>query len=172
MLQRDRHLRTQVNQITDALLFAASFWLSCILRADPQIAAAFGFEPIGPDFFAKVGWLYFALLPVAPLVLESQGFYNRPVIYPRRMILLPLFKGCLIISVGLVLAMYVFHMVSTRGGMVFFGAFSFVLVMIKEEILRLALRIKMGQAQYKRRVVLVGAEKEVARLRQQIKEQP
>ena len=122
-------------------------------------------DPIGPEFFDKVAWLYFLLLPAAPLILESQGFYNRPVIYPRRLIIWPLFKGCLIITVGLVLAMFAFHIPSARGGMVFFGVFGFILVFLKEEIFRLALHSTMAKLQYKRRVILVGTDKEVARMR-------
>ena len=94
MLRRDKQIRTQVHQVTDALLFAASLWLACLLRANPQVALALRLDPIGPEFFDKVAWLYFLLLPAAPLILESQGFYNRPVIYPRRLIIWPLFKGC------------------------------------------------------------------------------
>ena len=131
-----------------------------------------GLAPIGADFFDKVAWLYFALPPAAALILESQGFYNRPIIYPRRLILWPLFKGCLITTVGLVLAMFICHIPSARGGMAFFGVFSFLLVFIKEEIVRLALRSKMGQAQYKRRVILVGADREVARMRLDLAARP
>jgi exopolysaccharide biosynthesis polyprenyl glycosylphosphotransferase len=88
------------------------------------------------------------------------------------MLLWALFKGCLITTVGLVVVIYVFHLPSARGGMMFFGAISFILVLVKEEILRLAMSSKMAQSQYKRRVILVGADKEVARMRQQIKERP
>ena len=172
MLRRDRQIRTQVHQVTDALLFAASLWLACLLRANPQVALALRLDPIGPEFFDKVAWLYFLLLPAAPLILESQGFYNRPVIYPRRLIIWPLFKGCLIITVGLVLAMFAFHIPSARGGMVFFGVFGFILVFLKEEIFRLALHSTMAKLQYKRRVILVGTDKEVARMRHDLDSRP
>ena len=52
--------------------------------------------------------------------MESQGFYSRPVLCPRRDILWPLFKGCVITTVGLVLVMYAFHfVVAARGDGVF-----------------------------------------------------
>ena len=105
---------------------------------------------------ASVVWLYFALIPAAPLILESQGFYDRPVLCPRRDILWPLFKGCLITTIGLVLVMYALHFVSPRVVMMFFGGISFSLVYLKEELVRWALRSKFGQSQYKRRFILIG----------------
>ena len=49
--------------------------------------------------------------------------------------------------------------------MVWFGCLSFVLVVAKEELLRLALRSRLAQAQYRRRFILVGAQEELARTR-------
>ena len=79
MLQRDRHIRTQVQQLADASLFAVSFWLAYALRSNGWFSELFGLDAIPLDAFNQVVWLYFALVPAAPLVLESQGFYKRPV---------------------------------------------------------------------------------------------
>jgi hypothetical protein len=102
MLQRDRQIRTQIHQLADACLFAVSFWLAYTLRTNPQINAWLNLDPIPPEIFNSVVWVYFALIPAAPLILESQGFYNRAALCPRRDILWPLFKGCLITTIGLV----------------------------------------------------------------------
>jgi exopolysaccharide biosynthesis polyprenyl glycosylphosphotransferase len=110
------------------------------------------------------------LIPAAPLILETQGFYNHPVLCPRRDVLWPLFKGCLITTVGLVLVMYALHFISPRVGMVFFGCISFTLVYLKEELVRLALRSKFGQSQYQRRFLLIGTHAEIVRLRRELKE--
>jgi exopolysaccharide biosynthesis polyprenyl glycosylphosphotransferase len=165
MLQRDRQIRTQVHQVADACLFAVSFWIAFVLRANPQIIAWLNLDPIPPDSFSRVVWLYFLLIPTAPLVLESQGFYDHPVLCSRRDILWPLFKGCFITTIGLVLIMYVFHFVSPRGVMMFFGGFSFSLVYLKEELVRWALRSKFAQFQYKRRFILIATGGEIERLR-------
>jgi FlaA1/EpsC-like NDP-sugar epimerase len=104
------------------------------------------------------------LIPAAPLILESQGFYDHPLLGPRRDILWPLFKGCFITTIGLVLVMYVLHFVSPRVVMMFFGVISFTLVYLKEELVRWALRSKFGQSQYQRRFILIGTRNEIARL--------
>ena len=114
-----------MHQLADACLFGLSFWIANLLRVNPTVGDWFNLGVLPPDAFKNFVWLYFALIPTAPLVLESQGFYNRPMQGPRSAVLWPLFKGILIITFGLVLVMYVFHMVTPRGITVFFGIISF-----------------------------------------------
>jgi exopolysaccharide biosynthesis polyprenyl glycosylphosphotransferase len=173
MLRRDRQIRTQIHQLADACLFAASFWVAYALRTDPQIGAWLDLPAIGDQTIdsQKIIWLYVALFPAAPLILESQNFYNRPVLGSRAEIFWPLFRGCAITSIGLVLAMWVFQFVTPRGMIGFFGVISFSLVYLKEELVRLVLRSRLAQSQYKRRFVLVGTEREILRIRNELKPQ-
>ena len=110
--------------------FALSFWAAYALRNDPQIIAWLHLPAISDETLdsQKLLWLSVVLIPAAPLILESQNFYNRLPLCPRRAILWPLFKGCVITTIGLVLAMYVFHFVTPRGMMAFFGVISFSVV--------------------------------------------
>jgi exopolysaccharide biosynthesis polyprenyl glycosylphosphotransferase len=170
MLQRDRLIRTQIQQLADASLFAMSFWLAYCLRALPLFSNFLGLEPIQAGNFDQVVWLYFALVPAAPLVLESQGFYNRPVISQRPAIFWPLLKSCCLVTLGLVLLVFVFRKsgFAPRGVMVLFGVISFILVWAKEEIVAVALRSRLAKAQYLRRIILAGTPAETARLRREI----
>src|SRR5450432_3013598 len=170
MLRRDRQIRTQIHQLTDACLFSVSFWFAYLLRANPQIIAWLKLDAFPPDAFNNVLWLYAALIPAAPLILESQNFYNRPPLCPRRAILWPLFRGCLITTVGLVLITYVLHLTVPRGVTIFFGFISFALVYTKEEMLRHAFKSRLAQIQYKRHFVLVGTAREIARMRRELEE--
>ena len=169
MLQRDRQIRTQIQQLADACLFGFSFWLAFALRGNPQVIAWLDLDSIPADMLSRAVWLYFLLIPAAPLILETQGFYNHSVLCSRRDILWPLFKGCFITTIGLVLAMYTLHIVSPRVVMAFFGCISFALVYLKEELLRGALRSKFAQFQYKRRFILIATGNEIARLRHDLK---
>ena len=169
MLQRDRHIRTQMQQMGDAGIFALSFWLAYALRGTPWFVGWFGLEPITPDAFDKVAWLYFALVPAAPLVLESQGFYNRPSVGSRMAMLWPLLKGCFIVTIGLILLVFMVRQIVPRGVLIYFGCISFLAVWTKEELVRLALRSRLAREQYKRRVILAGTLGEIARLRQMLK---
>jgi exopolysaccharide biosynthesis polyprenyl glycosylphosphotransferase len=171
MLRRDRQIRAQIHQLADALLFAFSFWAAYALRANPHVIAWLKLEPISiQTTFDHLAWLYLALIIGAPFVLESQNFYNRAPLCPRRDFFWPLLKGCFLTTIGLVVAIYVFHMntVVPRGMTTFFFGISFGLIFLKEELLRLVLRSKLAQSQYKRRFILVGSEKEVARMRAEL----
>ena len=177
MLQRDRHIRTQVRQLGDAALFALSFWLAYSLRGSDWFTQGFEqifhhrLDTIAPDAFDRIVWLYFALVPAAPLVLESQGFYNRPEGGSRSALFWPLFKSCVIVSIGLVLLLFIYResAQAPRGVMIIFGTISFCVVWIKEELLRFMLLSRMAHDQYKRRVVLAGTPSEIAKLRQMLK---
>ena len=170
MLQRDRLIRTQVQQLADASLFAMSFWLAYVLRATPFFSDALGLDPIPIEAFENMVWIFFALVPAAPLVLESQGFYNRPVISRRPMIFWPLLKACFIVTIGLVLLVFVFKQseFAPRGVMILFGLISFALVWLKEEVMAVALRSRLAKSQFHRRIILAGIPVETAKLRREI----
>ena len=170
MLQRARQLRTQIHQMVDACLFAGSFWISYALRDNSSIVAWLNLPPITDVTYdsEKLIWLYAALIPAAPLILESQGFYNRPPLGSRLGTMWPLFKGCVITTLGLVLAMYALHLVTPRVMMIFFGFISFGSVFAKEEVVRFALHSRVGRAQSKRRFILVGTEREIIRMRKEL----
>jgi exopolysaccharide biosynthesis polyprenyl glycosylphosphotransferase len=172
MLRRDRQIRIQIHQLADACLFAASFWMAYALRFDPQIVAWLHLPKISNESLdsQKLIWLYAALIPCAPLILESQNFYNRSTFCPRWEIVWPLFKGCVITATGLVLAMYAFHFITPRGMMIFFAVISFSLVYAKEELVCWAARSRLIQSQSKRRFVLVGTAREIERMRRELKQ--
>jgi exopolysaccharide biosynthesis polyprenyl glycosylphosphotransferase len=164
MLRRDRQIRAQINQLADAILVAISFYLAFISRTNPSVASWFGLDVIASETFDKAEWLILPLMPVAALILESQNFYSHPPLAPRRMTIWPLVKGCVITSFCLILATYIFHLTMPRGVTIFFGVISFVLIYTKEELLRLALKSKFAQKQYKRRFVLVGSAQEIEKI--------
>jgi len=171
MLRRDRQIRAQFHQLADALFFALSFWVAFTLRASPQVISWLKLDPIpSKATFDNLAWLYIAVTIGAPLILESQNFYNRAPLCPRRDFLWRLFKGCLLTTAGMVLATYVFHIapIVPRMMIAFFCCISFLLVWLKEELLRLALRSRLAQSQLERRFVLVGSKKEIARMQPEL----
>jgi exopolysaccharide biosynthesis polyprenyl glycosylphosphotransferase len=156
----------QISQLADAFLVAAGFWLAFALRADPRMAAWLGLDQISGDTLNKDAILIPVAMISAALLLESQGFYNRPMLCPRRAIWWPLFKGCALTTIVLILVTFLFqkNLIMPRGVTTFFGFISFALVYAKEELIRLAFRSKFAQGQYRRRFILVGTEKETARM--------
>ncbi len=167
MLRRHRQIRMQIHQLMDACLFAVSFWLAYVLRSSSELTAFFRLDPIG--HFESFVWLYLILIPTAPLVLESQGFYDRPLLCPRRATVWPLFKGCLFTTVALTLVLFFFRLYLARWVVIWFGGISFILVFLKEELLRIAFKSGLAQSQYRRRFILVGSGDETAQMRAELK---
>src|SRR6478609_4611556 len=170
MLRRDRQMRMQIHQLLDACIFAVSFWLAYEIRASDFVTITLKQPPIAP--FENFFWHYLILIPVSPLVLEAQGFYDRPLIAPRRHTLLPLFKGCLFISIGLTLALFFSRLTIARFVPVGFGVIAFCLVYLKEELLLMAIKSKLAQNQFRRRFMVLGTPAETARMRLEIQQRP
>jgi exopolysaccharide biosynthesis polyprenyl glycosylphosphotransferase len=170
MLRRDRKIRMQIQQLADACIVAIGFWIAYTLRLNPKISEWLGLEVIPPGSLNSMDtvWICFALIPTALLILESQGFYNRTIGGPRTATLWPLFNGCFLTTVALILAVYAFHILVPRGVTTFFGLVSFILLYSKEELLRFVFKSKYGQAQYKRRFILAATHKELARMSREL----
>jgi len=163
MLRRDRQLRTQLYQLKDAVLFALALYVAYLLRAsiDFQILEQRGLSP-----FASFAWLYLMIVPVAPYVLELQGFYHRPLLGSRAITAWLLFKGCVFVTLGVIVIMFLLNMKElNRTVIVFFGVASFVLVFISEEVLRWGYRSSYGQSQLKKTVMLIGTEQDTAKMK-------
>jgi exopolysaccharide biosynthesis polyprenyl glycosylphosphotransferase len=167
MLRRNRQINMQIQQLLDACLFGVSFWLAWAIRANPHVIAFFKVPEI--DSFEPYVWLYLVLILAGPLVLEAQGFYDRPMLAPRRKSLWPLFRGAFITTIGLILVLFFFRRSLARGVPVLFGGISFALIFLKEELVRLGLRSEFARSQFQRRFVLVGTPVETARMRDELR---
>jgi len=171
MLRRDRLIRMQIHEFMDACLFALSFWLAYELRSDPTVVQLLHLVPLqDPAGFDRYVWLYVVLVPAAALVLEAQGFYNRPLLCSRAMTAWLLFKACFLTSLGLVLVFFLFRMEVARTVPIWFGGISFILVFLKEELVLMALHSQVAQAQFRRRFLLLGTGEATAQLRAELRE--
>ena len=157
----------QIHELMDACIFAIAFWLSYSLRADPGLVSFLNLPPVQP--FEKYVWLYLVIIPLGPMVLEAQGFYNRPMLCNRGLTMWMLFKGCGLATLGLIVSLFLFRSEVARWVILWFGAISFCLILIKEEMLALTFKTKLAQSQYRRRFVLVGSDEETDRVRARLK---
>ncbi len=166
MLLRDRQFRVQVNQFIDGGVFALGLWLAWVIRYYWGEFWPGAVDPIGSftDYFP----LFLVVIPMTPLVLEWQGFYERQVFSPVKEMIWQLAKACTICAVGLILIEFMFRGEAARGVLVLFGFSSFGAMFLKEEIVRTAYKTQLGQAQFKQRVILAGAVEDIRRLRAEI----
>ncbi len=164
-------MRMQIHQLMDACIFAVSFWLAYEFRTSDTVQEIIGW----PKFiqpFEVFFWHYLVLIPVSPLVLEAQGFYDRPIIAPRRHTVFSLFKGCLFISIGLTIALFFSKLDIARFIPIAFGIFAFCLVYMKEELMLLAAKSNMVKSQNRRRFLLIGTPEETARMKKEVRARP
>lgn len=162
MLSRQRVVRRQVHQVVDAGLFGLSFWLAHLLRSNWEIQVFGGAAQIEP--FAEYLSLYLFLIPFAPLLLESQGFYDRHLVELRRHTAWSLAKACVLVAVGLVLVTFLFRLKPARSVVIMFAGISFAVIFLKEEGLRWWRRTVFGKRFLQKRVILMGTAEETAEL--------
>lgn len=160
MLLRDSQFRVKVNMVIDGAIFALGLWLAWAIR---HFWERFGAELIGPfkpDYF----WLFLVVIPMTPLVLEWQGFYERLVFSPIRQMMIQLATSCTICAVGLILIEFMLKKEAARGVFVLFGFCSFGLMLLKEEFVRGLYKTEIGKARFKRRIIVAGAAGDIRRL--------
>ena len=162
MLSGDRQLRTQIYQLKDAAIFAIALWIAHFLRSSWSVPILDG-HSIEP--FEQFVWLYLIIIPGVPLVLETQGFYTRALFCPRQTTAWMLLKSCVLVTMGVIFVMFLFKMTLARAVIILFGAISFILMFVKEELLRLGYKSKYAQLQLKKRIILVGAKVDTLRMR-------
>jgi exopolysaccharide biosynthesis polyprenyl glycosylphosphotransferase len=120
-------------------------------------------DPIAP--FSEYVPLFLAVIPIAMMLLEKQGYYEQAIFASRREKAWQLSKACFFSTIGMILVIYLIHGSQARGVMVLFGFCSFALMLLKEELVQRARRGQLGAARFTKRVVLVGEPVETGRLR-------
>ncbi|MEP6664150.1 MAG: sugar transferase, partial [Verrucomicrobiota bacterium] len=154
MLHRDRQTRTQIHQLMDAGLIVLAFWLAHWIRN--QVAAGvmiFGYRVLwdARNTFPSYDWLYLVLGFLAPLVLDAQGFYRRQNFVSRRTTIWILGKSCLILVLAVILILFIARISTPRGVIVFFAPLAFLLVYLKEELVRFGYKSEFGKNQFRKR---------------------
>lgn len=165
MLRRDRQLLTQISQLRDAALFAVALWIAHQFRA----VWFFDWFPKGDiESFKEFAWLYLLIIPGAPILLESVGFYQRPLFGPRHQTIWMLLKGCSLITLAVILVMFFFKLALARSVIMLFWPISFALIYLSDEAMRWFYRSRYAQMQLKKRVVLVGTPPDTARMKTEL----
>ena len=168
MLQRQRQYITQVHRFVDGGLAGLAFWLAHWVRDLGYVAEILHRDEIHP--FSVYAWLLLVIIPAAPFILQAQGYYDRPMMASRRRVFWQLFWGS-VWTVGLlILISFFFRLQPARGVILLFGPVSFATLLLKEEIIRRWVMSRLGQAQLRRRLILVGAAADTGKVRRELVE--
>lgn len=166
MLRQHQLIRMQIHQLMDACLFALGFWLAFELRAVPAVIEFLNLQAAPPQ--DSYFWIFLFLIPAAPLILEWQGFYNRPATSPRWMMLWPLIRGCGVIAALVILLLFFFQITFARPVVVSFPVIAFGFIYLKEEILRAVQKTRIGHTRTRQRFLLAGTPDETSRMQDEI----
>lgn len=167
MLRRQQHIRTQVHKLMDAGLFALSLWAAHWLRSWVGLEILGGSRTIPP--FDQYHWLFGIVFFLSPPVLESQGFYARPFRAESRQTLLPLLRGCMLVTLIMVVLLFlVREQAHARSVIIFFPFISFGVVYAKEYLILYWFRSNLGPSTFRKRLILAGTEGDIRSLRSEI----
>lgn len=158
-----------MHKLLDAGLFCLAFWVAHAVRSHWRLEVFGGTAEI--KGFEDYVWLLLVIFPLAPLFLELQGFYGKPLGTPLRSSLWQLLWACLWMSIGIVMISFVAREQPARSVIILFGIVSFFFVGIKEAIFRGIVRFGIGNSQTRMRVLLVGSPEETADLRRHLGKQ-
>jgi exopolysaccharide biosynthesis polyprenyl glycosylphosphotransferase len=163
MLRRERQIRAWVQRLLDASLFGIGLWFAHWIRELIPFTAFGGAREI-PQFHEF--FPLFLVLPFTPLLLEFQGYYNRPILSSRRQGAWMLFKGCALAVALIIFGMFIVKFPierTARSVVILFGLTSFFLILVKEELVRRVLLSRLGESQFKRRLILAGTPEDLER---------
>jgi exopolysaccharide biosynthesis polyprenyl glycosylphosphotransferase len=163
MLRRHRQLRTRVHQFIDASLFAVALWIAHSFWSEwkPRLLNT----PDNIEPFADFLWLFLVVIPLAPLLLEVQGFYNRQLLSSRRATLWALAKACALMVLSVIVVMFLFKANPARMVIVLSGLISFALIAFKDELIRWGLHRQIGQ---NKRLLMVGTKEDIKALQREL----
>ncbi len=163
MLRRQKQIRAKLQKLLDGSLFALALWLAWFIRQYFLKVELFGGARDIEDFgdFVWLGWI---MVLVAPVLLDIQGFYNRSVLCQRRKTAWQLFKAAFVATVVLIFLVFLFKQLPARSVIILFGPIAFSVVYLKEELMRQWAQSRMGRAQLRKRLILVGSADDCERL--------
>lgn len=176
MLKRQRQARAQLQKLLDAAVFGVSFWLAHVARSadiwsNPVLESMLRIWGGAPQIveLEQYAWLLILILPLAPVILETQGFYTRPIIASRRRTAWQAAKACFLMTVIVVFALFLSKNFPARAVIVpLFPTISFVLLLLKEEIARRWVQTRVGSEYLKRRLILLGTPADTRKFRQEL----
>lgn len=170
MLRRQKEISRKLRKLIDAGLFVACFWMAYWIRSIWKIEVLGGTPEIAP--FDAYQWMLLVVFLLAPVVLQGMGFYDRPLTMSRRIIARKVISGCSLLGMLVILILFFKHDNLPRSVVLMFAVISSLVILAKEQILRMWVQSQWGKSNLIRRFIMVGSAADNARLRQELKSNP
>ena len=160
MIARKQEIRLQLNQLFDALLLGAAFWLSYGIRHNRLVVI--DSLPEIPEFKYFL-WMLAVIMPFGPFLLELQGYYNYPLEKTVWKSLDQMAKAG--VWLGLLLGTAVIFLrldVPSRSVLIIFGIIAPLVLLLKERLYVWRRIAKLKQGEFGERIIMAG-EKDMIR---------
>jgi exopolysaccharide biosynthesis polyprenyl glycosylphosphotransferase len=164
--QKRREILIQFSQLSDALLIAFVFWFAHAVRQELSFWYPPASAPIGPfDFefsliapFRYYKWLYLVVLPLYPLLLDINGYYDRSRRGQKREIVWIVIKSVAVAALVVVAIMYFFALNQlSRGVILLFAVFSAGALLLKDMVFQIYLQRQAARGRHAQTAILVGS---------------
>lgn len=147
----------------DAFLVFVAFWAGDKLR--PALRPLFGMTDDRQLGLVEISWLLFIVVPFTPLVLEMFGFYRNMMRRTVGQSVFQMFQALLVLGIG-VAVMIVFFKMAPLSRLVLSVALVLgsVLLLVRDALVRSALRKAAREEGNRERVVLAGRTEDIKEL--------
>ena len=153
----------QALQLCDAFLVYVAFWIGDKMR--PFLRPLLGKTEAEVLGLSEISWLLFIAVPFTPLILEMFGFYRDMMRKTVATSLRQMFQCVLLIGVAVAVMVVFFKMPpSSRLVLAVAITFSSILLLIRDALVRRALRKAALEEGNRERVVLAGTPEDVKEL--------
>lgn len=161
MLGRKQEINLQLTELLDSALLAFCLWFGHFLRAD--LVPVFFHDAVEIPPMENFYWVIAVVAPFTPIVLEARGFYSN--IYnktPGRSIR-QLAEALVIIGMCIAFCIVFFKWsVESRAVVVFSVALGALSLLLRESWQREILRRQMASGKGRERVIIAGAQTDLA----------
>src|SRR5438067_4370444 len=164
MSGRKQELNLQFQEILDGTLLVLAFWLAHVLRF--YATEWFSLEKSIAQF-SEFRWVLWLLMPLGPLILETQGFYKHILGKTVGKSLWQLLRAASVLAVLLAVCWFFLRLdVPSRAVLILFAVLAALMVLIRERLTILYLKKKAASGRFRESVLLAGVPMDVAQLEQ------
>ena len=154
MIGRKQELNLQFQQILDGALLVFAFWAAYVIR----VSLPRWFDAIYkiPDF-NEFRWVLFILMPLGPIILEMQGFYNH--VLQKNVLKSTAQLGRAGLVLGLLIAMFSFFFKAnfpSRAVLIIFALLALGFLLARERLTVARLRRRSSSGRFRESVLLAG----------------
>ncbi len=169
MIGRKQEINLQFLQIVDGFLLVIAFWLAHVFWFSVRAFLVPWFDASSWSFlhgvidrgpvpkFDDFRWLLFIIMPFGPILLELQGYYVHPLQKSLGRTLKQIFRAALWMVLLISMCTIFFQLsIPRRMVVLFFGLFSVLLLLLREQITIVRTRSKARTGRFREPVLLAG----------------